>query len=332
MNRIFVFLVLAGAGAAFLLDVFGPPQHVAPGAVVDAKSDARLTSVKAPPGASVVFAAAPNAPDKVVATVAVRKQPPTTTTLSFADLADAGDVTVRAGDVLALTFTAKGPVKASTLAAGLIRLKEFGPGVKRAPQLAKVTQGMLDMASVAAKLALGLIGILALWMGVLRVAEAGGVVELLAKLLRPILVRLFPDVPPDHPAMGAMVMNIAANMLGLGNAATPLGLEAMKRLQELNPNKRTASNAMVLFLAINTSGLTLLPTKTIALRAENGSADPVAILVPTLLATLASTIVAISIAKLLAPRFAVEEDGPVDKSVDDNRMQSSAASTEGDAP
>lgn len=323
MNRIFVLLVLAGAGAAFLLDVFGAPQHVAAGAVVDAKSAARLTSVKAPAGATVIFTANPAAPDQVSASVTVRAPKtgaPTTSTvaLTFPALAAGGQATVSEGGLLALTFASEKAVKPAALAAGLVRLKEFGPGVKRAPHLAQVTKGMLDMASVAAKLALGLIGILALWMGVLRVAEAGGVVELLAKMLRPVLVRLFPDVPPDHPAMGAMVMNIAANLLGLGNAATPLGLEAMKRLQELNPHKRTASNAMVLFLAINTSGLTLLPTKTIALRAENGSADPVAILVPTLLATLASTIVAITVAKLLAPRFAIDEseDAPANESTE----------------
>ena len=176
-----------------------------------------------------------------------------------------------------------------------------------APALQHVTEGALKSASLAVEVALGLIGILALWMGVLRVAEAAGLVKSLARLLRPVLVRLFPDIPPDHPAMGAIVMNIAANMLGLGNAATPLGLEAMRHLQELNVRRRTASNAMCLFLAINTSGLTLIPTKAIALRAEHGSTNAVAILVPTLLATACSTVVAIVIAKLLAPRFDDDE-------------------------
>ncbi|MCP4504332.1 MAG: hypothetical protein GY822_30825 [Deltaproteobacteria bacterium] len=175
------------------------------------------------------------------------------------------------------------------------------------PRMKKLTASIFSMAEVAASLALGLIGILALWMGVLKVAEAAGLVTNLAHFLRPVLVRLFPDIPPDHPAMGAMVMNIAANMLGLGNAATPLGLEAMRRLQSLKPHSKTASNAMVLFLAINTSGLTLLPAKTMALRAQNGSQDPSSILLPTLLATLVSTCVAIVVAKLLAPRFKEDE-------------------------
>lgn len=179
-----------------------------------------------------------------------------------------------------------------------------------APALATLTAGLLESASVAAKLALGLVGVLALWMGLLRVAEAAGLVAALARLLRPLLRRLFPEVPEDHPALGAMVMNIAANLLGLGNAATPLGLEAMKQLQTLNPHKQTATNAMCLFLAINTSGLTLIPARTIALRAEHGSASPTAILLPTLLATLASTATAILAAKLLAPRFAFDDEGP----------------------
>lgn len=175
-----------------------------------------------------------------------------------------------------------------------------------APALAKLTDSLLDSASSAAKLALSLIGILALWMGLMRVAEAAGLVPALARLLRPVLARLFPDVPKDHPAMGAMVMNLAANLLGLGNAATPLGLEAMKQLQKLNPSPTTATNAMCLFLAINTSGLTLIPARTITLRAENGSTEPTAILLPTLIATAASTITAVVLAKLLAPRFPVE--------------------------
>lgn len=175
-----------------------------------------------------------------------------------------------------------------------------------------LTTRTMDAASDAAKLALGLVGVLALWMGALRVAEAAGLVATLARGLRPVLVRLFPDVPPDHPAMGAIVMNIAANMLGLGNAATPLGLEAMKRLQELNPTRTVATNAMVLFLAINTSSVTLIPIRTIALRDQNGSASPTNILLPTLLATLVSTAVAIVLAKAMQRRFPMvgDEDPP----------------------
>jgi spore maturation protein SpmA len=171
-----------------------------------------------------------------------------------------------------------------------------------------LTTRTMDAASDAAKLALGLVGVLALWMGALRVAEAAGLVALLARALRPVLVRLFPDVPADHPAMGAIVMNIAANMLGLGNAATPMGLEAMKRLQELNPTKTVATNAMVLFLAINTSSVTLIPIRTIALRDQNGSTSPTNILLPTLLATIVSTAVAIVLAKAMQRRFPMQTD------------------------
>lgn len=177
-----------------------------------------------------------------------------------------------------------------------------------AVHLKLLTDGAIQSAESAVSLAIGLIGVLALWMGLLRVAERAGLVAMLARLLRPVMTRLFPDVPPDHPAMGAMVMNMAANMLGLGNAATPLGLEAMRHLQELNPKKHLASNAMVLFLAINTSGLTLIPIRVIAMRAKYDSADPVAILLPTLLATLCSTVVAVLVAKLLAPRFSLDDD------------------------
>ena len=182
----------------------------------------------------------------------------------------------------------------------------FGPSTE--PALRALTQKSLDAAGDAAKLALGLTGVLALWMGVMRVAEKAGLVALLARALRPLLVRLFPDVPADHPAMGAIVMNMSANLLGLGNAATPLGLEAMKHLQELNLRKDTASNAMVLFLALNTTHLTLIPARTIALRLENGSADATNIVLPTILATACGMVVAFFAARLLQRRFPVEPD------------------------
>lgn len=181
-------------------------------------------------------------------------------------------------------------------------------GVAGEGALKALTQKSLDAAADAAKLALGLTGVLALWMGVMRVAEKAGLVALLARALRPILVRLFPEVPADHPAMGAIVMNMAANLLGLGNAATPLGLEAMKRLQELNPRKDTASNAMVLFLALNTTHITLIPARTIALRLENGSSDATNIVLPTILATMCGMVVAFLAARLLQGRFPVEPE------------------------
>jgi spore maturation protein SpmA len=161
---------------------------------------------------------------------------------------------------------------------------------------AEVGQGALDAAKGSVSLAIGLVGYIALFLGLMKVVEEAGGLAFMARLIRPVLVRLFPDVPPDHPAMGAMVMNIAANALGLGNAATPFGLKAMKELNDLNTEKGTATNAMVLFLAINTSGLALLPTGIIGLRALNGSADAAAIFPTTLLATSISTVVGITAA------------------------------------
>ena len=129
-----------------------------------------------------------------------------------------------------------------------------------------VTQAAIDMAKVSVEISIGLIGIMALWLGVMKIAEESGLISLIARGLRPIMVRLFPDVPADHPAMGSIVLNMSANMLGLGNAATPLGLKAMEELQELNPDKETATNAMVMFLAINTSSVQfILPATVVAL-------------------------------------------------------------------
>lgn len=152
--------------------------------------------------------------------------------------------------------------------------------------------GMIDSAASSVTLALGLIGVMALFLGLMKVAEAGGLLAIIAKLVRPLMVRAFPDVPANHPAMGAMIMNISANALGLGNAATPFGIRAMQELDKINPHKGTATDAMVLFLAINTSSVTLLPTGVIALRAATGSTDPAGILPTTLFATILSTTVA----------------------------------------
>ncbi|MEW6220666.1 MAG: nucleoside recognition domain-containing protein [Thermodesulfobacteriota bacterium] len=161
-------------------------------------------------------------------------------------------------------------------------------------------QASFESAKAAASLALNLVGIMALWLGLMKVAEAGGLMNAVARGLRPLMVRLFPQVPAQHPAMAAMVMNLAANVLGLGNAATPLGIRAMQELDRLNPAKGTATDAMCLFLALNTSSVTLLPLGAIGVRAAAGSRDPAAILVPTLLATAASTLAAVLAAKMLA--------------------------------
>ncbi len=182
------------------------------------------------------------------------------------------------------------------------------------PTMKALTDKCLDSAKGAAALALGLVGVLALWSGIMRVAEKAGLVALLARALRPLLRRLFPDVPADHPAMGAIVMNMSANLLGLGNAATPLGLAAMKHLQELNPAPKSASNAMVMFLALNTTHLTLIPARTIALRLENKSLLATNIVVPTILATACGMCVAIVVAKVLERRFPVSEGAPASSS------------------
>lgn len=147
-----------------------------------------------------------------------------------------------------------------------------------------------DMARTAFEIALGLTGVMTLWLGIMRVGEQGGAVELLARAFRPLLRRLFPGVPAHHPAEGAMVMNMAANMLGLDNAATPLGLKAMRELQTLNPSEDTASDDQILFLVINTSAVTVVPVTIFTYRAQLGAADPTDVFLPLLIATFCSTL------------------------------------------
>ena len=173
-----------------------------------------------------------------------------------------------------------------------------------APMQALAT-GMVDTAASSVTLAIGLVGVMALFLGLMKVAEQGGMLVIIAKTIRPLMVRLFPEVPANHPAMGAMILNMSANALGLGNAATPFGIRAMQELDKLNTDKGTATNAMALFLAINTSSVTLLPTGVIALRAASGSEDPAGILPTTLFATVCSTVVAILMCLLLQKRSAV---------------------------
>ena len=162
-----------------------------------------------------------------------------------------------------------------------------------------VTAAALDYAGTAVNIALGLIGIMALWLGVMKVAEDAGLILLIANLLKPITKRLFPDIPTDHPAMGSMIMNISANMLGLGNAATPFGLKAMEEMDKLNPNKGTATNSMVTFLAINTAGLTLIPATAIAVRAAAGSSNPAIIIGTSIFGAACATIAGITAAKII---------------------------------
>lgn len=166
-------------------------------------------------------------------------------------------------------------------------------------KLKDITNAALDYAGTAVNIALGLIGIMALWLGVMKVAEDAGLISLIARWLKPIMKKLFPDVPSEHPAMGSMIMNISANMLGLGNAATPFGLKAMEELDKLNPDKGTATNSMVTFLAINTAGLTLIPATAIAVRAAAGSSDPAIIIGTSIFGAGCATVAGIASAKIL---------------------------------
>lgn len=174
----------------------------------------------------------------------------------------------------------------------------FQPEAGLPSPMEALSTAMVESATGAVDLAIGLVGVMTLFLGLMKVAEAGGMLVILARLIRPLMVRLFPEVPADHPAMGAMILNLSANALGLGNAATPFGIRAMQELERLNTQPGTATNAMALFLAVNTSSVTLLPTGVIALRAAAGSTDPAIILPTTLLATIGSTTVAIVATKL----------------------------------
>lgn len=150
----------------------------------------------------------------------------------------------------------------------------------------------------AFEISLGLTGVLALWLGIMKIGERGGLVSALARILSPIFTRLFPDIPKGHPATGSIFMNIAANMLNLDNAATPLGLKAMEQLQELNPKKDTATNPMIMFLVLNTSGLTIIPVSIMVYRAQMGAAQPTDVFVPLLLTTFVSTLAGIIVTSL----------------------------------
>jgi len=169
----------------------------------------------------------------------------------------------------------------------------------------EVTEAAISMSKTSVEIAIGLIGIMALWLGIMKIAEDSGLIQLIAKALTPITIRLFPDVPSDHPAIGSIVLNMAANMLGLGNAATPLGLKAMKELQELNKRKDTATDAMCTFLAINTSSVQIiLPATVVGLMGAAANQ----IFITTIIATGLSTVAAIISVKILAKmnRFQIE--------------------------
>jgi len=202
-------------------------------------------------------------------------------------------------------------------------------GIADDAPMAALGNAMIESASGAVELAIGLVGVMALFLGLMKVAEKGGLLIVIARLVRPLMVRLFPEVPPDHPAMGAMILNMSANALGLGNAATPFGIRAMQQLDTLNKYKGTATNAMILFLAINTSSVTLLPTGVIAIRAAAGSADPAGIVPTTLFATICSTIVAIISVKLFQRFWVDKPETYVVDSADDEQAPAEEELSEG---
>ena len=162
----------------------------------------------------------------------------------------------------------------------------------------KMVDATFDSSKTAFEVSLGLTGVLALWLGIMKIGEKAGIVNVLARLLSPVFTKLFPDIPKNHPVMGSIFMNIASNMLGLDNAATPTGLKAMAQMQELNTKKDTATNPMIMFLVLNTSGLTIIPTSILAFRSANGAAQPTDVFIPILLATAVATITGIIITSL----------------------------------
>lgn len=162
-----------------------------------------------------------------------------------------------------------------------------------ASAFAAMTQATFDSAKTGFDISIGLTGVLTLWLGLMKVGEAGGAIGVVAKIVSPFFRRLFPEVPPDHPALGSIIMNFSANMLGLDNAATPLGLKAMNELQTLNPEKDTATNAQIMFLVLNTSGLTLIPISIMVYRAELGAANPADVFLPILITTYFATLAAL---------------------------------------
>jgi spore maturation protein A len=175
-----------------------------------------------------------------------------------------------------------------------------------------VTRGAVESATSAVQIAIGLVGIMTLWLGMMRVAEAAGLVTLVGRALRPVLRWLFPEVPAEHPAAGAIVLALAANMLGLNNAATPLGIKAMEELQTLNPDKDTATNAMVTLMAITTAGVQFIPASMIGVLAAAGSTNPTAIIAPTIVATFIGTVAAVIAARVLQPLYPQPSSAPAE--------------------
>lgn len=165
-------------------------------------------------------------------------------------------------------------------------------------RMAEVSKAIIDSAQTAVTISIGLVGVMALWLGIMKIADKSGLTDIIAKLLKPIIIRLFPDVPKDHPAISAIIMNISANMLGLGNAATPFGIKAMEYLQELN-KKDSASNAMGRFLVINTASIQLIPAVMVGIRASLGSRNPADFVIVSILSTSTAIVVGLILNKYL---------------------------------
>ncbi len=184
-------------------------------------------------------------------------------------------------------------------------------GIYLAPSfepLSQLTHSVFDYSEFAVTLALGLVGIMALWLGIMKIAEKSGLITVIARAMKPLMVKLFPEIPPEDPAMGSIIMALSATMLGLGNASTPLGLKAFADMQVLNKYKTIATNAQCTFMAISTSSITIIPATIIAIRTAAGSANPAEIIAPVIAATAVSTTVALVMTKILQrlPRYQVE--------------------------
>lgn len=176
--------------------------------------------------------------------------------------------------------------------------------------LKAVTNAAVESAGTAVEIAIGLIGIMALWLGIMNIAKKSGLIKMLSRAIRPVSRLLFPNIPEGHSAIGSMLMNVSANWLGLGNAATPLGLKAMKELQELNPSDDTATNAMVTFLAINTASITFIPMTIIGIRTELGAANPFEIISTSIFASTCACVTAVFAAKMLQKVPAIKKSDP----------------------
>ena len=195
------------------------------------------------------------------------------------------------------------------------------PAAEAVAPMERLSRAVVESAGGSVELAIGLIGVMTVFLGLMKVAEAGGLLRIIARLIRPFMKVLFPDVPADHPAIGAMILNFSANVMGLGNAATPFGIRAMQELEKLNPRSGTATNAMVLFVAINTASITVLPTGVIALRAAAGSVNPAGILPTTLFATFCATVITIFATRAYERLFPVRaEEGAVDRGAHEDEV------------